>query len=335
MAKSGNRNKFKQAFVAKTKGAWSKAKNAEVVKRLNVPDGQYVGQLSGVVFDLDKNQNPYVRFNIVLVSNNEDYNNQVTNRSHFLSKPKNPKNRDGSAARTLEEKLEDLAKDLKRLDIDTDESDMSDIDNVIDACEKLAKKKPFIKFTVKARIDRETGEVDHSADPNIYINGLARDEEIPDTDDQEFDNEDDDAEVDTDEESEDDSEPEDDDTEESDDDSEDGDSEGEESDDEDGDEPPDDYDDESDSEESEESEDDDSEEEEEPPKPSRSAGKKTKPAAKPAGKPAAKPPKKIVAQAKVQYKGKPYTVKSVAGGKAVLIGPNKQIIRNVPVADLK
>lgn len=303
---TNERTKFRKAFQARTKGKFAAAKKIKPKKFLDVPGGKYLARYSRGIMDVDRNGDPFVQFRFVIHHDNPKFGGQVGAKTHFISPPKFE--RDPKGRKYTKEELEEmydktlqyLSEDFQRL-LDKEIKDMSD-DEIMDAIEELNETKPWIKITVKPKIDKESGKPDLTKEPTVYINGLARDEEIPEDSES--------GEEETEESSEDDEEE----------------TEGEEAsgdDDEGGDEEeaPEDYDNEDDAEEAEE----DDDEEEQP------VGKKSssKPAAKPAsGKTAKKPGQKT------SYKGGSYTIKSITNGKATLVASNGKLLKNVPVEKL-
>lgn len=325
---ASDRADFRKKFSARTKGSWKKAREAKATRNLNVPEGKYIVRFTRAIPGLDKNQNPFVQFRFVVLSSNPDYDGQTGSKAHFITPPRAKKPGQKWTPKTVEEKLESLAKDFQRLGFDT--SEMDD-DAIYDACEQITKDKPLGAITVKEP-DEEGREL------IIWIDGLVDEDRIPegsaaadgggdedDGDDAEEEEEEDEEESDEDEsedeqeeeeESEDDEESE----EESDDEEDEEEDEEEESDEE---EPPEDYDDE-----------EEEEEEEEEPAPKKAAGKK---AAKKA--PAKKSTKKASAKpkvgAKVKWKGKVHVVKAVAADAVTLMRESdKRIFRGVAFAEL-
>jgi len=328
---SSDRTKLKKMFNTRTKGAWKKSREAKAEKTLDVPFGNYIGRITRVIADLDKNDNPYFMIRGTIVHENEEYHGQPFSKSHFIIPPemKNGKVVKQTATdeetgekrswtpKSVEEKLDALAKDLQRCGEDTSDTD---IDSLIDICDKLSNEKPFIKIRVQEPYKK-------GGDPVVWLNGPAKDSDIPDV---EITDEEEDEEEETDSEEE---ETEEEDSEEEESEEEEEDEEETEEEEESEEEVPDDY--------------EEEEEEEEKPKkkpagktstkaPVKKAIKKTTAKAAPAKKKTTKKPA-LAAGSAVSYKGKPATLKSVAkDGASVVVKMDEtnRIYRDVDPADL-
>ena len=188
MAKA-SRAAFAKQMAAVSKGAWDAARTAEVQQQLSredVPTGDYIARLRGVSYDLDKNQHPYFQFKAYILSEDEAANGAPTFKGHFLTPPKKltaeQTKKYGSDYRpkTVKEKLENLAKDFKRLDKDTDDVT---IPGLMDLADELTEEKPLIRIKV------QWDEKDKTRDAMIWINGIAGEDEAPDAEEPEYEEE--------------------------------------------------------------------------------------------------------------------------------------------------
>lgn len=168
--------KFLASLKARGGKDWKKAREAKAEQRLTAPNGNYIGRLRAVTYDLDKNGNPYFMFRIFLTDDDEDINGQPAFKSHFLTPPKK------GQKQTMEGKLANLKKDFERCGIDLAKADVGDM---VAAAEQLSEERPALKVSIKhdpgdpkANPPRKPGHYE----PSIFINGIAADDEVPEVD---------------------------------------------------------------------------------------------------------------------------------------------------------
>lgn len=203
VAKTG-KAKFGQAFASVAKGAWDNAAKVEGSKAFNVPEGKYIARLNSITAGLDKNGKPFVMFKGTIISDDETCHGQTFTKGHFITPPKPPTAEQkkkwaesGFKPDTVEQKLEKLAAEFQRFDIETVDEDGNPrpIEEVIDEATALAKEHPHFRISVRKSKDPQY-------DDTVYFNGLVtNDEEIPegagdleDDEDEEEESEDDDTE---------------------------------------------------------------------------------------------------------------------------------------------
>lgn len=187
MASKKGRAAFSAAFKTVTKNAWNEARDTEVEKTLNVPDGAYVATLLSVKSGLDKNKKPYVMIKGVIRSDDEAHDKQVFTKGHFITPPKPltaKQKAEGYQPRGVKEKLESLSKDLQRLGIETSGREF---DECLEEAEELAKTKPLMRIRVSNPDDDQIKR--GFTEPTVWLNGLVEEgsDDIPEAAHEEYD----------------------------------------------------------------------------------------------------------------------------------------------------
>jgi len=175
--------KILQKMKKSSKGAYKRAKTAEPKEGFIIlPTGinQGIARFTDYKLALDKNQNPYLNL-VGTVLEPEEYEGARATTQHFLS---------SNERKTVEQKYENLFGDLQLLGIDTVHMD----DNmVLEEClvhlAELKKRKTAYHFrTWKPDDSKNTDR------PMVFIQGLVKEEHMPDEDEEEYESEEDDEE---------------------------------------------------------------------------------------------------------------------------------------------
>lgn len=173
MARTVSKNTGLLKKVNALKAKWSKSRKAKATKGLTCPDGTYEAQLIKANIGESKNAEKSLYFNFTFkITSPEEYAGQTGNVTHLV---KHVTWQGGE--RTVEEVLEMVAKDLQNLGHETEDSDVSDLIEIMD---QLNEEKPMVQLQV--------GTGKKKGNRFIYIQGLI-DSDIEDSDEPEEDEE--------------------------------------------------------------------------------------------------------------------------------------------------
>ena len=158
MAKQSGSSSFVKALQRRAGKKWGNFKTAEdQFKPVDLPDGVYITKLSAVRCDIDKNGDPYVAFNFVVVD--AKYEGQKPSKFHGIRE---------QGKRTIEMAIEMLSTDFQRLGLDVSDLDIPDLPKLTAS---LDKSKPFVKIRFK-----NAEQANWS--PDITIMGLAGQDDL-------------------------------------------------------------------------------------------------------------------------------------------------------------